>query len=137
MVLAHGLLVRFRESFDRVFEALNRVEEASNVYIEALETRPRTALAVGEKYFFRAKNYLTVTVMLIEDGESTAVKVIASGGREGLLDLFDMGSYRDYAHLVVDEISRNLGKRYEILSEVDYLEKSKSSLLYKTERSKP
>ncbi len=130
MVLAHGIAVRFREKFDRVFEALTSIDEASNVYVETLDTEPKTALAVGEKYFFRAENYLTVTVLLLENGDSTIVKAIASGSRAGLFDVFDLGACKDYTHIVVNEISRILGKDFEVIGEVDYLDRSKSGILH-------
>jgi len=130
MVLAHGLIVRFQEYFDNVIKALEHIDIASNVYIEIFTTSPRIALAIGEKYFFRAGNYLAATTLLIEDGDTTIVKVITTGGRKGLLDLSDMGSARDYAYIIVDELSKALGKKYEIIRNIDYLDKSKSNLMH-------
>jgi len=60
-VLAHGVLALFNASFDSVVEVLKRISIASNVFLEVLNCKPRVALAVGEKYFFRAKNYLSAT----------------------------------------------------------------------------
>jgi len=57
------------------------------------------------------------------------VKVIASGGREGLLDFFDMESSKDYAHLILNTLSEGLKSNYTIVSEVDYLDQSKSEAL--------
>jgi len=67
---------------------------------------------------------------LIEDGDTTIVKVITAGGRKGLLELFDMGSARDYAYIIVDELSKALGKKYEVIMNIDYLDKSKSNLMH-------
>jgi len=130
MVLAHGLVVKFREYFDKVVKALENIDIASNVYIEIFATSPRIALAIGEKYFFRAENYLATTTLLIENGDTTIVKIITAGGRRGLLDLFDWGSARDYAYIIADELSKALGKKYEVIMNIDYLDKSKSSLMH-------
>jgi len=130
MVLAHGLVVRFQEYFDKVVKALENIDIASNVYIEIFATSPRIAVAIGEKYFFRAENYLAATTLLIENGDTTIVKIITAGGRRGPLDLFDWGSARDYAYIIADELSKALGKKYEVIKNIDYLDKSKSSLMH-------
>lgn len=130
MVLAHGLAVRFRERFDKVVEALNDVDDASNVYLEVLDTSPRVAVAIGEKFFFRASNYASVSVIVIEDGDSTIVKTVSSGSREKPFDLFDLGTSKDYTYLVVEDISTRLGKDFEVIAEIEYLDRSKSELLH-------
>jgi len=129
MVLAHGVLALFNVSFDSVVEVLKGTSIASNVFLEVLNCKPRVAFAVGEKYFFRAKNYLSATTVVFEVDEGVLVKVIASGGREGLLDFFDMGSSKDYAHLILGALSAGLKSDYKIISEVDYLDQSSSEAL--------
>jgi hypothetical protein len=129
VVLAHGLLVRVNASFERVKDVFKPGREFSNVYFEVLKTRPRIAIAVGEKYFFRAGNYLTVTMILIEEERSTLVKAIATGGRRGLMDFFDLGSSRDYARESINNICALTRATCEVLREVEYLDASKSELL--------
>lgn len=129
MVLAHGVVARIYASFDRVIDVLKPGRDFSNVYVEVLNTRPKVAIAVGEKYFFRAGNYLALTLVIIDEERSTLVKAIATGGRRGLLDLFDLGSSRDYALESITSICEFLRAECEVLREVDYLEASKSELL--------
>jgi len=130
MPLAHGILARLHASFEQVVKALSGLDEASSVYLEVLDTIPRTAVAIGEKYFFRVDNYLSVTVIVVEKEGLSLVKVIACGGRKGFLNPFDLCSSRDYAREVLSQLSRMLGSNYEVLSEVDYLDRSKSRQIY-------
>ena len=117
--------------FDDVVKALQLVDIASKIYIEKLNTKPRIAIAVGEKYFFRAENALAATTIVIEvDKSETIVKVIATGARSGIFDFFDLGSSRDYTYLVLDSIARRLGVGYELIAEVHRLDSSKASKLY-------
>jgi len=67
--------------------------------------------------------------VVYEVGEGVLVKVISSGGREGFLDFFDLGSSKDYARLILDALSKGLKSNYTIVSEVDYLDQSKSEAL--------
>lgn len=103
--------------------------EFSIVYFKVLNTKPRIAIAVGEKYFFRAGNYLTVTMILIEEESSTLIKAIATSGRRGLMDFFDLGSSRDYARKSINDICELTRATCEVLREAEYLDSSKSELL--------
>lgn len=133
MVLAHGVVVRFRCGFDRVVEALRSISIASKVYLEVFDTRPRVAVAVGEKYFFRAGNSLAATTIVVERGPGEViVKVIATGARSGVFDFFDMGSSEDYTYLILYELAKRLGTGYDILAEVSRLDLSKSHKLHVT-----
>ncbi len=128
--LAHGVLVSFKAPFTQVVKALESVSPASNVYLEVVETKPRVAVAVGEKYFLRAGNYLVATTIVLEGENETLVKIVASGGRRSLLDLGDLEASKDYARLVFEELARILDVEHTIISEVNYLEKSRSEALY-------
>ncbi len=128
-MLAHGLAVRVKAGFERVVSALAEVDEASNVYLRVLPVRPRVAVAVGEKYFLRAGNSLAATTIALEEGDTTILRVIVTGAREGLLDFFDLGASRDYARMVVDDVARRLATGYEVLAEVERLSRGKSSML--------
>ncbi len=128
--LAHGLVARFPTGFDSVVNTLQSIDIASNVYYEILDSRPRIALFVGEKYFFRAKNALAATTIVIESGLGTIVKVVACGGRESIFDFFDLGASRDYARMIVKELEKRLGTEAEIVAEVDHLSSSKSGQLW-------
>ncbi|MEM4470446.1 MAG: hypothetical protein QXF73_06290, partial [Desulfurococcaceae archaeon] len=67
MVLAHGVVARIYASFDRVISLLRPEREFSNVYIEVLNTKPGVAIAIGEKYFIRAGNYLALALIFVEE----------------------------------------------------------------------
>jgi hypothetical protein len=129
VTLAHGVAVRVYTSFLAVVEAVKRCDICSNVYIEVVDSLPRIAVAVGEKYFFRAGNYLAVTVIAIDRGDHVVLKAVATGGRKGLLSFFDYGASRDYVAEVVNSVCRALETKCEAVAEVSYLEQSKSSQL--------
>jgi len=57
--LVHGVAVRVYTSFSAVVEAVKRCDICSNVYVEVLDSSPRVAVAVGEKYFLE----LTITLL--------------------------------------------------------------------------
>ncbi len=64
--LAYGIAVRLEAPFDKVVEALRTVEKASNIYWEIINRGgSHVAVFVGEKYFFRAKNSLALTTIVI------------------------------------------------------------------------
>lgn len=130
MTLAHGIVARFNVGFDDIISVLYKVDIASSVYIEVLDTNPRIGIAIGEKYFFRADNSLAATTIVIEDRNKSIVKVIATGARSGILDLFDLGSSRDYTRLILDRIAEKLGAKYEVVAEVNYLDTLNSPQLY-------
>jgi len=129
MPLAHGVAVRVYAGFQSVTEAVKWCDICSNVYVEVVDSTPRVAVAVGEKYFFRVDNYLAVTVVAIDRGDHVVLKVIATGGRRGLLSFFDYGASRDYAVEVVDTVCRALKAKCEVVAEVNHLEQPKSSQL--------
>jgi len=128
-VLAHGVLVKFKASFTKVIEALNDVEIASNVYMEIMKTNPRTAIMIGEKFFFRVDNYSAATVIVLENGDETLVKILATGSRSTPLWL-DYGTSRDYVYLILNELTKRLGTKYEIISEANYLRKEDSPKIH-------
>ncbi len=130
MALAHGVLARLHAPFDAAYAALLEIPIASNIYHEALPTEPRVAVAVGEKYVIRAGNSLSATTILVEDGPATLVKVVATGAREGFLDFFDLGSSRDYTHLVLRGLAERTGAGYEVIAEVDRLDAGKAGALW-------
>jgi len=130
MVLAHGVTAKIPIGFDRVVEVLKTIDIASNVYYEVLDTEPRIAVFVGEKYFLRAGNYLSAVTIVVESPSATILRIIASGGRESFLDFFDWGSAKSYARKVLETIARKLGVEPVEVVEVNYLERKKSSRLW-------
>lgn len=133
MVLAHGVLARFKAPFSEVVKALNDVKIASGVYLEIVETNPKVAIAVGEKYFFRSGNYSAVTSIALEDGDGTLIKVLATASRSSFWWPLDYGASRDYVYEVLDDLAQYLKITYEIVNEVHYLEKKNSSKLHFTQ----
>ncbi|MEM4489899.1 MAG: DUF6054 family protein [Desulfurococcaceae archaeon] len=129
MVLAHGVLVRVNASFDRVVGTLKPGREYSNVYIEVFDTKPRVAIAIGEKFFFRAGNYASITLILIEEDNSTIIRAIASGSRKGPLDFTDLGVSKDYVKDSINTICELARATCEIIREVEHLDASRSELL--------
>lgn len=129
MTLAHGVVARINTRFDRVVDVLKPDKAFSNVYVEVLNTRPRIAIAIGEKYFFRAGNYAVITLILVEENDSTIIKAVAAGSKKGLLDFTDLGVSRDYARDSINAICEFLKTTCEIVREVEYLDAFKSELL--------
>ncbi len=129
--LAYGLAVRFDVFFDKVVEAVKSISEASNVYWEVINCNgKRVGVFVGEKYFFRAKNSLTLTIIVIEQPGYTVLRMIATGGRESLFDLFDLGASKDYVVETVEKLSRILGVEPAVIAEVEHLDSGKASMLH-------
>jgi len=81
--LAHGVAVRVYTSFSAVVEAVKGCDIYSNVYIEVVDSSPKIAVAVGEKYFFSVDNYLAVTVIAIDGGDYVVLKAVATGVEKG------------------------------------------------------
>ena len=128
--LAHGVLAVFRAPFDPVVRALLSLGYASNVYYEVLSTEPRVAVAVGEKLFIRAGNYLAATTVVVERGASTVVKVVVAGSRVSPLDMLDFGAAKSYARMVVEGVEARLGVKAEVVREVPYLDRSTAKMLW-------
>jgi hypothetical protein len=57
-------------------------------------------LLVFEKYFFRASNRASLSVLLIGDHKQTTVRSIGSGGGQGLFFRFSFGAESSFAHQV-------------------------------------
>jgi len=127
--LAHGVAVRVYTSFSAVVEAVKGCDIYSSVYIEVVDSSPKIAVAVGEKYFFRVDNYLAITVIAIDRSDYVVLKTVATGGRKGLLSFLDYEASRDCAVEVVDSVCRALKAKCEAVAEVSYLEQLKSSQL--------
>lgn len=128
MVLAHGLRFMVLIEFDKVVEVLERLDDASKVYITILGTKPRVAVAVGEKYFVRIGQYISAVVIAVERDSSTEVRVVAhSGLRLGAVG--DYGASRSYTEDIMVKLCEALNVKPSDVAHVDYLERSKSSLL--------
>jgi len=127
--LTHGAVVKFTTDFDKVIEALKYIPEASNVYSEVFNTKPRIAIFVGEQYYLRAGSSLLVTTIVIESSKETVVKIIAGGGKVGLLDISDWGASRDYVWKVIQWVSQVLKLKPKLITEVDYLDINKAHLM--------
>ena len=128
--LAHAIKCRFPVGFDSIVRAVLDIGSASNIYYEQLPVKPRVFVTVGEKYYIRAGNALIATTIVIERSGYTEVKVLAGGGKKGLLDLFDLGSSKDYAHEIIESISRRIGIKPIDIMEIDYMDAGKSSNLW-------
>ena len=128
--LAHAVKCRFPVGFDSIVRAVLDIDSASSIYYEQLPVKPRVFVAVGEKYYIRAGNALIATTIVVEGSGYTEVKVLAGGGKKGLLDLFDLGSSKDYAHEIIESISRRIGMRPIDIVEIDYMDAGKSSNLW-------
>ncbi len=128
--LAHGIAVKFPVGFDSIVQAIANIDIASNVFGEIYSTKPRIAVFVGEKYYFRAKSGLVATTIVVESSQGTIVKVITSGGRESFIDFFDLGASKSYAHKIIDELSKKLGVQPTIIAEVNRLDYLKAKSLH-------
>ena len=124
------MLARIDAGFEEVVNALTKLDIASGIYYEVLPTSPRTAVAVGEKYFIRASNSLAAATILVEASGYTYVKVIATGAREGILDFLDLGSSRDYARMIVEKLAEEAGSSYTILAEAHHLDAFQAQRLW-------
>lgn len=61
---------------------------------------------VFEKYFMRAENRASLTVMVSGDGETVFVDAIGSGGGQGPIFKFSWGAEEDFVAIVPDLLSR-------------------------------
>lgn len=126
--LAHGIFARVEAPFDRVIKA---VEGSSfvNVYFEIFDTVPKMAIAVGQRFFFRAGNYLTATVVFVERGAETLLKIVTCGGKQDPLDFTDLGASRTYAEDLLKTICGSLQVKCDVIRHVNQMDISKSNLL--------
>lgn len=109
--------------------ALSDSTQNSNVHVEVLKTSPRVAVTVGEKFFFRARNYLAITMLLIEEGDYDVGQGSSDWRRRGLLDLSSSSS-KDYTLESLEDLCRIVITECQVLKEVEYLEATKSERLY-------
>ena len=65
----------------------------------------RCTVLVYEKYFYRVKNYVTLTIVLDEFDGKTRVHIASGGGGNGLLNL-DWGASESFASEVLDELAK-------------------------------
>ncbi len=129
--LAYDIAVRLNAPFDKVVEALRTVEEASNIYWEIIDRGgARVAVFVGEKYFFRAKNSLALTTIVIEQPEYTILRLIATGSRESLFDFIDLRATKDYATETIEKITEKLGTKPILIAEAHHLKHKKARILH-------
>lgn len=70
-------------------------------------SRGGTELMIFEKHYYRAGNFLTLTLMVSADGEGVIVDSLASGAREGIFDI-TWGAEEDFAEEAI-EILQPLG----------------------------
>lgn len=129
MAISHGAVAKVYASFESVVDALKPDKPFSNIYLEVLNTKPRVAIAVGEKFFFRAGSYVSITIIAIESSGSTIVKAISCGSKESIFDITDFGATKDYTIDSINEICRMLNAHCEIVKEVSRLEANKSQML--------
>jgi len=127
MPLAHGLVVKYQAQFNEVVSAIMKVNEASNVYLEVINSKPRIAVFIGEKFFFRAKDYLSATSIAFDmENGTTILKIISTAGRSSIFGFSDLGSSRDYCFQVADSVSQILRIKYEVVCDIDYLDTNRS-----------
>lgn len=70
------------ELADAIYYTLS--DECENICRD-IKQDGKTALLCFEQYYFRVKSYVSLTVLLTEDGDSIEATVIGSGGGEGLM----------------------------------------------------
>ncbi|ACP44709.1 hypothetical protein YG5714_0418 [Sulfolobus islandicus Y.G.57.14] len=127
-VLAHGVRAVFPVSFESVVNVVRGYDSASNIYFTVLDKSPRTAVALGQKFYFRTSHYLCCMTLVIERGSETEVRIIAHSGLK-LSALTDYGASANYALDVLDHLSKSLGVNPRDVVEVDYMDVTKSQLL--------
>ena len=127
--LRAGAAARFRASFDRVVDILRTMPEASNVYCKVIDSKPRLAVLVGEKYWLRAGNAAVATTIVEERSGYTVVRVVSAGSKQGLLDFMDWGATKKHAESIIKKLSEALGVPAENYRYVDHMECSKTLFL--------
>jgi len=128
--LARAIRCRFPVGFDSIVNAVLDTGSACNIYYEQLPVKPRVFIAIGEKYYMRVGTALNSTTIVIDGSGYTEVKIVAGGGKKGLLDLFDLGSSKDYAHEIIESISRKIGIKPIDIIEINYMDSGKSTNLW-------
>ncbi len=122
MVKSHMIISLTSAPFDQVIKVLWGLQEAVSVHAEIINSKPRVAIFIGEKYFFRTDSWASSVTIVKETARGTLVKIIATAGGEGILN-FGWGANRSYAHEIFDYIMRSCGA--EIVKEVDNYDISK------------
>jgi hypothetical protein len=127
-VLAHGVRAVFPANFESVVNVVRSYDPASSIYFTVLNTRPRVAVAFGQKFFFRINHYLSCMVLVIERDSETEVRIVAHSGLP-LSAFSDYGASADYALDVLNHLSKSLGVSPKDVVEIDYMDVTKSQRL--------
>jgi len=106
--LRAGAVARFAASFDRVVDTIRTIEEYSNIYCKVFDSKPRLAVFVGEKYWFRAGNAAVATVIVEEALGGTIVRVVTGGSKQSIFDFIDWGATKKYAEDLIKKIASRL-----------------------------
>lgn len=110
------------KSFDEVVETIARMSEASNIHAEIIETKPRVAVFIGEKYFLRTNSTASATVIVVEGkGGQHLVRIITTGAGGGLLNI-GYGANKTYAREIAKALEKHLG--FKIAQEIDYYKRT-------------
>ncbi len=93
--------------FDRIVDTLKRMHEAVSVHLEYINGSPRIAVFIGEKMFFRTSSWASAVTIVKEVQGKTVIKVIATGGGGGLLNV-GWGANRSYARNIIEHLAKTL-----------------------------
>ncbi len=107
MAKSHMVIAVSQAGFDSVVDILRRMHEAVSVHAEYINSSPRTAIFIGEKMFFRTGSWASAVTIVKEVQGRVVVKVIATGGGEGLLNL-GWGANKSYARSIIEFIAKSL-----------------------------
>ena len=113
-----AISLRGRGKGEEIAELLSREITDSGLSCELVDSVGRRVgdakiyTMVFEKYYMRASNRASLTVVVFEEGGDVCVDAIGSGGGQGALFRFSWGAEEDFAALVGDILSP-YGFRYE------------------------
>ncbi|MCG2880134.1 MAG: hypothetical protein L7G96_02285 [Vulcanisaeta sp.] len=122
---AHGLRALLPVGFDAVVDVLRNNKHASGIYFAVLNTRPRVAVSVGEKFYPMSFRRISTFVVIIEGEGATELRVIT----HTYPALSDLGMSKSYAWEILNAVVERLGVRPVNVVDVDYMDSSKSSQL--------
>lgn len=92
-------------------------------YFSVLNTRPRVALAIGQRLYPMSFNRIPAFTVVIERGDAAEVGIVA----HTYPSLYDVGTARRYAWDILNTVAQRLQVKPVEVVDVDYMDSSKSS----------
>ena len=94
-------------------------------YFSVLNTRPRAALAIGQRFYPMSFNRIPAFTVVIERGDAAEIRIVA----HTYPSLYDVGTARRYAWDILNTVAQRLQVKPVEVVDVDYMDSSEPSSL--------